>query len=163
MIIGQNPGRTELTSGTPFSGQSGKKLNDWLIKSGASINNPRENVYCTSIVKCFTSEMRFFALMAHNCRSFWFRQAQIVRPSLVITLGQKAYDELSLSSIPYNKALCKVIKTSDEVLLTSLGFHFELLAWPHPSGLNRWHNDQKNKSLMDSTFAIVNKHLNQRL
>ena len=69
------------------------------------------------------------------------------------------YAELSR----YEDALCKAIKTSDEVLLTNLDFHFELLAWPHPSGLNRWHNETQNKILIKRTFPIVRRHLTEAL
>lgn len=97
MIVGQSPGKTELTSGAAFSGQSGRRLNEWLISSGADPSFPRRDIYCTSIVKCFAPHMKSFTLMTRNCRSFLFRQAQLVRPTLVITLGQKAYDELRLT------------------------------------------------------------------
>lgn len=47
MIIGEAPGREEITSNIPFHGASGKEL----MKSLASIGLKRENVYITSVVR----------------------------------------------------------------------------------------------------------------
>ena len=47
MIIGEAPGRDELVSHRPFSGDSGKEL----IRSLASIGLKREDVYITSAVR----------------------------------------------------------------------------------------------------------------
>jgi len=158
-IIGQGPGKHELKKREAFSGPSGKKLNQWLVRSGAQANNPRAAIYFTSVVKCVAPSDNYLPQMIRNCRLFLNRQLVLIRPSLIITLGKIAYEELSIVPIQYDQALCKAFRTDNYALLTSLGFHYTLLAWPHPSGLNRWHNDANNQSLLDASFDIVRQHL----
>jgi len=100
VIVGQGPGNTELQKEIAFAGYSGKRLDEWLIRCGASKDNPREGIYMTSVIKCVGGKT-YFKQMAHNCRVFLNQQLSIIRPTLVITLGQEAYEELRFNETPY--------------------------------------------------------------
>jgi len=158
LVVGQGPGNTEIAKGRAFSGYSGKRLNDWLTQCGAEEQNPRAGIYLTSVIKCAGSK-NFFSTMARNCRSFLNQQLSIIRPELVITLGQEAYLELRFNELPYDAAICREQHSRDYVLMTPVGFHYSLLPWPHPSGLNRWHNDEENNELLKASFQIVKHYL----
>ncbi|OFI45721.1 uracil-DNA glycosylase [Floricoccus penangensis] len=47
MFVGEAPGRTEIETHIPFSGQAGKWLDEWL----ESINLKRDDIYITSVVR----------------------------------------------------------------------------------------------------------------
>jgi uracil-DNA glycosylase family 4 len=155
MIVGQGPGKGELTSGRAFSGFSGNRLNEWLVACGADPSSPRALVYCTSITKCFTSEESALGRMTQNCQRFLRRQFAIVRPRLVITLGTRAFDALSFDGTPACDAWCRIFDSRKVFPLMPEEDQHHLLAWPHPSGMNRWHNDPENKVLLASTFDVV--------
>lgn len=158
MIIGIGPGKTEIQKEEAFSGQSGIRLNEWLIGSGANPENPRQMVYTTSVVKCAADDAHF-SYLAKNCRHFLNKQISIIQPRLVITLGTKPYEELEFTGLPFSEAVCNVFYSGDHVFATQVGFHYSLLPWPHPSGLNRWHNDEENNKKLKASFRIVQTFL----
>lgn len=155
MIVGQAPGNREFTSRSAFAGQSGTRLDKWLVKCGADPNNPRELVYCTSVVKCVSPNPTALRYMIHNCRHFLDDQISTIQPRLIITMGEVAYYSLALTRDKYADALCKIFKSEDYLLMTASGQSYKLLPWPHPSGLNRWLNDPHNSKLLEESFNHV--------
>jgi uracil-DNA glycosylase family 4 len=160
MIIGQGPGKTELQSGNAFSGQSGKTLNQWLIACGADPRQPRRGIYLTSIIKCCTDGGgKAVSLMADNCFSFLAEQIAAIQPAVLITLGKIAYENLRFFSLSYDSALCSPKHSRDYLLISTFGFDFWQLTWPHPSGLNRWLNVPENKRRLQNSFDFVREVL----
>lgn len=155
MIVGQGPGNTEIVSGKAFSGQAGTRLDQWLIASGALETDPRREVYLTSVVKCVTSAQTPPKSMIHDCIGFLHDQIALLKPGLVISLGKVAYQALRVFEQDYETALCTIADTRNVYLVPPFGYHYRLLAWPHPSGLNRWHNVPENKTKLASTFPLV--------
>lgn len=85
MFIGEAPGKNEAETGRPFSGASGRILDELL----ASINLPRKDVYVTNIVKDRPTNNRDplpdeIALYA----PFLDRQIEIIQPTVIATLGR---------------------------------------------------------------------------
>jgi uracil-DNA glycosylase family 4 len=155
MIIGQEPGKSELTSGRAFAGQSGKRLDEWLVAAGAARRHPRAGIYFTSVLKCPCPSSRYFRVMARNCSGFLRRQIETVKPDLIITLGKEAFELFNFRRDQFETAQCNPYYTRNEVLLTGYGFHFWILHLPHPSGANRWHNDQANRRRLDGALRFV--------
>lgn len=158
MIVGQGPGGAELKGTRAFAGQSGRTLDAWLVACGASKAAPRTGIYFTSVIKCVGAG-RDFEFMAARCIGFLHRQILTVRPELVITLGRKSFEALSASSDHYETALCKLVDTAQTLLVTPFGFHYSLLHWPHPSGLNRWLNSADNKERLRKSFEYVSRFI----
>jgi uracil-DNA glycosylase family 4 len=154
MIVGQGPGSAELQGTRAFAGQSGRTLDSWLIACGNNSENPRAGVYFTSVLKCVGPD-NAFNVMASNCAHFLQRQISEIRPALVITLGKRSYEALRTSEAGYEEALCRPVDTAQDLLLTPFGFHYVLLHWPHPSGLNRWLNLPQNKERLRESFHYV--------
>lgn len=85
MFIGEAPGKNEAETGRPFSGKSGKVLDNML----ESIKLNRSDVYITNIVKDrpqenrdpTEEEIRIYA-------PFLDRQIEIVQPQVIATLGR---------------------------------------------------------------------------
>lgn len=159
MIIGQGPGNAELQGDIAFAGQSGTTLNLWLVAAGANTEEPRRGIYLTAVIKCCCTGPRDFKVMERNCWRFLQQQMAVVRPRLVITLGRQAYMSLRFTGDEYGEALCNPERSSDHLLISGFGFDFWLLPWPHPSGLNRWHNVAENRERLRKSFVFVRKAL----
>jgi len=129
------------------------------VKCGANPAAPRAGIYFTSVIKCVCPREKFFPLMEKNCRQFLRSQVAGVEPELLITLGKRAYEALQVCDRTYDEALCEPQRTADFVLVTPFGFHFNLLHWPHPSGLNRWLNAAENVRRLTASFDFVRPFL----
>jgi uracil-DNA glycosylase len=97
--------------------------------------------------------------MARQCQRFLDKQLALVKPRLVITLGEHAYDALRVDDLPYREALCRLVDTRDYVFFGRGDSHYRLLIWPHPSGLNRWLNRAENRRRLELTFDMVRPFL----
>lgn len=96
ILLGEAPGGHEDTvSGTPFSGQSGYYLNNFL----KAVSIDRDKCYVTNVVKCrptkFSKRPRYgnyanrkpTAREINCCYSFLKEEIDILRSQIIITLG----------------------------------------------------------------------------
>ncbi|MHB1830648.1 MAG: uracil-DNA glycosylase family protein [Candidatus Micrarchaeaceae archaeon] len=91
MLIGQAPGANEDRQLRPFIGRSGKLLDSVLDKS--RIN--RKEVYITSVVQFFPPKNRMpTPKEAELCKSFLFRQMELIRPRYAVLLGNLASESV---------------------------------------------------------------------
>lgn len=87
MLIGEAPGAREDETGEPFTGASGRVLDELL----AGIGLTRERVYVTSVLKCRPPGNRDPApAEIERCRPYLHEQLALVRPRVVCTLGNFA-------------------------------------------------------------------------
>lgn len=87
MFIGEAPGAEEDIQGRPFVGDAGKLLTSLITKMGFK----REDVYIANVVKCRppkNREPREDEILM--CIGFLLRQIEIIKPSVIITLGKVA-------------------------------------------------------------------------
>ncbi len=154
VIVGESPGATEVETQTAFSGPAGKRLNEWLIKSGAAQDAPRGGVYLTSVVKCRSNDKAAVARMAKNCTQFLRRQINTIAPNIVITLGQFAYEALD-TQLRWRSAVGSMFESQECWLVSPFDVPFKLLVWPHPSGLSRWTNVEANRQKLEASFELI--------
>lgn len=88
MVVGQNTCQPKcLESGIPFTGGSGRLLDDGL----AACKLTRKDVFITNRVKCATKGNQLPSQeMETNCLFFLKLELAFVKPRLVITLGKFA-------------------------------------------------------------------------
>ena len=87
MFVGQAPGRNEDLQGKPFVGMAGKFLNKLL----ESIGLRRMDVFLTGSVKCFPPKNRKPTKgEMEACKPFLLEQIKIVKPKLIVLLGDIA-------------------------------------------------------------------------
>jgi len=86
MLIGLGPGRQEDLQGRPFVGAAGKLLDQLLRVAGLV----RGEVYITNVMKCFLPENRASEDQIRACTPYLDRQIEVIRPKLIITLGNVA-------------------------------------------------------------------------
>jgi uracil-DNA glycosylase len=92
MFVGEAPGFHEDKQGYPFVGQAGKLLDRLLEEIGLT----REAVYIANVIKCRPPGNRDPQPdEIEACESHLFRQIELIRPTLVATLGNFATKLLS--------------------------------------------------------------------
>jgi len=85
MFVGESPGVEENISGRPFSGHRAGEIFDRMI---ASMGLQRESIYVTNVVKCMPPGGRSPTIEeAGACHGWLEQQIRIVKPRVVITLG----------------------------------------------------------------------------
>jgi DNA polymerase len=96
VLVGEAPGKDEVREGRPFVGAAGKILDDFLKRSGI----PRDQLYITNSVKYRLARpgkrqgtlanrpVKKFEL--EYCSSWLRNELDIIRPALVVTLGNTA-------------------------------------------------------------------------
>ena len=92
MFVGEGPGADEDASGLPFVGRGGQLLNNMINAMGLK----REQVYIANIVKCRPPANRTpEPEEALTCSPFLFKQIDVVRPQVIVALGQTAVTYLT--------------------------------------------------------------------
>ena len=87
MFVGEAPGASEDREGVPFVGASGKLLDVLLEGIGLS----REDVFIANVLKCRPPENRDpNPAEVANCSPWLEGQIALIRPALVVTLGNFA-------------------------------------------------------------------------
>jgi DNA polymerase len=87
MFIGEAPGRNEDEQGVPFVGAAGKLLSTLLDGIGLT----REDVFIANVLKCRPPENRNPEPQEiANCSEYLFAQLELIRPVVVVTLGNFA-------------------------------------------------------------------------
>ena len=88
MFVGEGPGREEDLAGEPFVGRSGRLL-DKLVHQELGLG--RAQVYIANVVKCRPPGNRDpLPAEIESCRPYLESQLELVRPSVVVTLGNFA-------------------------------------------------------------------------
>ncbi len=84
MVVADAPGEEDNQQATPLQGEAGELLDNMLAAIGLS----REEVYITTLVKCFPGED---AKPAENeiktCLPFLFRQIELICPTVICPMG----------------------------------------------------------------------------
>lgn len=87
VVVGEGPGRNEDLQGRPFVGAAGRQLEVLLEKAGLD----RGEVYITNVVKCRPPDNRRpTGAEVDSCSPFLERQLGLLRPSVVVLLGDTA-------------------------------------------------------------------------
>jgi len=86
MLIGLGPGKEEDKQGRPFVGAAGKFLNELLSLAGLK----REEVFIGNVMKCFLPNNVATEEQIKACTPYLDKQIEIIRPKVIITLGNVA-------------------------------------------------------------------------
>jgi DNA polymerase len=101
MFVGEGPGAEEDRQGLPFVGRSGQLL-DRLIWE--ELGTTRDRVYICNLVKCRPPENRDPKPdEIEACRPYLQQQLDLIRPTVVVTLGRFAGQWLLATTDGVNK------------------------------------------------------------
>jgi len=143
VILGRNPGAQENKLIEPFVGPAGKKLDEFLN----IIELSRQDVYITNLVKCYTKNNREPQYdEIKTCRFLLDLEISIIRPSLIIGLGEEACDSMVYCSSSSSRQKFFIVENKD--------IEIEYLFTPtrHPSAALR--NGRFNNEFLDDARWI---------
>jgi len=87
MFIAEAPGNSEDRDGIPFTGPSGKVLDDLLESVGLN----RQDIYLTNIVKCHPPKNRDpFPEEQEACIAYLKYETLLIKPKIIVCLGRIA-------------------------------------------------------------------------
>jgi DNA polymerase len=143
MVVGQNPGATEVQRGFPFVGPSGEFF-DKAIKEVLGVG--REAFYITNVVKCFSPGNRSpHDEEIKNCRSILDAEVAVVRPKLIITLGGPSLKAMT--------GLSGITKHRGDIQFSPRYSSSVLPLW-HPSPLNM-NSKEKRQQFFDDLKKVI--------
>ena len=91
LFIGEAPGANEDAEGRPFVGKAGQLLNKII----ESIGLKRDDVFIGNVNRCRPPQNRQPTLIeAATCRPFLLREIAVVRPKIIVVLGNTATQNL---------------------------------------------------------------------
>ncbi len=100
MFVGEAPGADEDAQGIPFVGRSGQLLNKII----ESIGLKREDVFVGNINRCRPPGNRQPTLPeARTCKPFLLREIAVVRPKVIVVLGNTACQNLLETKVGISK------------------------------------------------------------
>jgi DNA polymerase len=100
VFVGEAPGAKEDQEGVPFVGRSGRVLDDAV----RSLGLPDGATGILNVLKCRPPGNRFDRRAAATCRPFLDRQLDLLRPSLLVSLGASALRTLDPKAPPVLRA-----------------------------------------------------------
>jgi len=125
MFVGEGPGANEDIQGKPFVGRSGELLTK-MIENVLELK--REDVYIANILKCRPPNNRTpHEEEAYTCLPYLQKQIELIKPSIVVSLGATAYRYLTNDNTPITK-IRGVLSTQK---------NYKLIPTYHPSYLLR--------------------------
>ena len=100
MFVGEAPGADEDAKGEPFVGRAGQLLNKII----EAIGMKREDVFIGNINRCRPPGNRTPTLPeAHTCRPFLLREIAVVRPKIIVVMGNTACQNLLDTKVGISK------------------------------------------------------------
>lgn len=113
MIVGEAPGYNEDRQGTPFVGQAGQLLDEELERVGLV----RDDIFVTNSQKCRPPENRKpTATERKACKPYLQAELDMVKPALVVTMGNSAMQSVLGSSGIMSKMNAVYEKDGNQVI-----------------------------------------------
>jgi len=131
MFVGEAPSSTEDSTGKAFDGRSGEMLTK-MVENVLKIQ--REDIYVTNIVKCKPiNNSKPNATQAHTCQAYLQKEIELIKPKIVVALGEVAYHYLSGDDTELSKIRGNIYKKDKYTLISTY----------HPTHLLRNPSDKK--------------------
>jgi len=140
MVIGEEPGASEVENRVAFSGPAGQVLRHWLEQAGFRRDRLADQVYFTSLLKCNTRGKLKDAMIG-NCIRFLETQVAIVKPSVIVPLGSLCNRVL----LGHKGSLTEIVGNSysegdlNKTLFRRFSAEIVFVPLPHPSPISAWY------------------------
>lgn len=149
MFVGEAPGATEVKTGEPFQGASGKVLDAWLEELGLG----RDEVFLTNVVKYKLPNNRNpKAEELNEALPALMKEIQVVQPTYIFTLGLVPLKALvPMLNEPLEKLAGKKVRKFFG------NKHITIVPMYHPIGYKR--AKQEIKERVDNFLKVLKKAL----
>lgn len=141
-FIGEAPGKTEAACGRPFVGRSGRLLREMIRSIGLN----EEDVYITSPVKRLPDRGTPSPLQISHGRTHLEKQLAVIRPEVIVLLGNVATIALLEEKVPVLKRHGTIIERNNQKYFLTL----------HPAAAIRF---QKFRRIVEQDFRILKEIL----
>ena len=159
MLVGQAPGKTEMSGGQPFAGRAGKTLFGWFASVGISEPQLRDWLYIAAITRCYPGPHpggRGDRVPAPNerarCADWLDDELLLLRPLLIVPVGRLAIDRFLGPG-----ALSDLVGRAHDV--EHAGGTSTVIPLPHPSGASSWIHAPGHRALLDRALTLVGQRL----
>ncbi|MDX2079921.1 MAG: uracil-DNA glycosylase family protein [Terrimicrobiaceae bacterium] len=168
MCIGQSPGKSAISSGIAFAGNSFSRLHSWFATAGftGTDSDLRNSLYLTSLLKCGSQEdtAATRAKMFRRCQEFLWSQINFVKPTFILLLGKDAVSHIlpRVGNAEFAGVIGRSYTTSQVFagdLLPPVQWDCHWIPLPHPSGLSRMMNDSEVQAKVFAALTGVNVFL----
>lgn len=93
MFVGDMPSNSDDSTGKVFTGRSGEMLTKMIENV---LHLKRSDVYLTNILKCRALDSQTPSpTHAHTCHPYLLKQIELIKPKIIVALGEMAYHYLS--------------------------------------------------------------------
>ena len=122
IFIGDEPSNSEDELGLFYVGKSG----ELLIKMIENVLNiTKEDVYYTTLVKCKSSNCLSYSNI-ETCHDYLLKQIELIKPKLIVALGEKTYSYLLKNSDNFSQMRGKELAFNGITLITTFSPTFLL-------------------------------------
>ena len=151
LVVGQAPSRTEATGTQPFVGAAGRTLFNWFASAGIDEAGLRSSALIVAVTRCYPSlsakgrgDRVPTRIEASLCRPWLEHERSLLRPSLIIPIGQMAIHALTGRGI-----LSDVIGKTIDIGGTAC------IPLPHPSGASAWNYGLGNRDRLEAALHLI--------
>jgi uracil-DNA glycosylase len=145
MFVGEAPGADEDVQGVPFVGRAGQLL----TKIIEAIGLRREEVYIANVIKCRPPQNRNPEPdEIETCEPFLFQQIDLIKPTVIVTLGKFAAQCLLRSEAPISRLRGRLFDYRGAKLIPT--FHPAYLLRNPSSKREVWEDMKLVKKLLNS-------------
>jgi uracil-DNA glycosylase len=153
MLVGQAPGKEEVRRGMPFVGPAGRRLFEWLKRSGFEEREFRLRCYITAVYKCYPGsaghgDLRPSRSQLERCSHFVDGELAVVRPEVLIPVGG-----LAIEHFLGKRQLADVV--GRQFKRTLVGLTVTVIPLPHPSGASVWPFKPGNQQLLARALDLI--------
>lgn len=159
MLVGQAPGKVEVSSQKPFSGRAGKTLFRWLEEAGLDEDQARDRIYISAMTRCFPGAHpsgRGDRVPTRSeldmCASWLDDELGLIRPELIIPVGKLAIGRF-LGDAPLSDVVGR------EHAVAHVGGTSTLIPLPHPSGASSWIHAPGHRELVSRALGLIGKRM----
>lgn len=120
MFIGDEPTKSEDELNSFFVGKSGELLSK-MIENVLPLK--KEDVFITNLVKCRSSngvEKSHY----NSCSAYLHKQIDLIKPKLIVTLGENTYQYLCNDKQNFNQVRGKIVSFKNYMLLPTFSAGF---------------------------------------
>lgn len=162
MLVGQAPGPREVVEQRPFAYTAGSRLFAWFARLGVSEAEFRRRVWMCAVIRCFPGRAPQGGdrvpnpLEIANCSPYLERELRLVRPGIVMAVGQLAIAKFLPEAAPLSERVGRLFPATREDLA------FDVLPLPHPSGRSTWLIKPENQALLDRALELLRESMEWR-